>query len=268
MGHFSRLDDWIQIKISGPQTFDYLNGIITLDLETINDNKYYRSAFLTPNAKVRSVYWLKMEGKIVYMYCPGEMKNLLVEDLLKYKLSMDVKLEDISTEVPPLYMVQDETSEVPGLSNENISFTLQNLQQAPTGSELTYDQLKFLMIDNGLLPVEFMSDQNPYEVGINDTISLEKGCFLGQEPLSRMFHRGNLRKYVYRFESTADIKNGISVTHDNNEVGEVIVSKSSPSGSTGFVYVNRLQDDMSQLLADSYSITVGKKVGYYPTITR
>ena len=83
------------IRISGPELMDYLNGFVTFDLEKVG-SQTQRCAFLTRHAKIRSLFWIKKIDQGLLFYCPEEMKQNLVEDLLKYKLSLDVKLEDIT----------------------------------------------------------------------------------------------------------------------------------------------------------------------------
>ncbi|MHA2031288.1 MAG: hypothetical protein ACW99Q_18070, partial [Candidatus Kariarchaeaceae archaeon] len=99
------LRSWTVIKISGPDKKEYLNGIITFDLDGL-DNKICQSMFLTPKAKIRSIFWLIEINDEYIIYVPPTMKIPLVEDLLKYKLNMNVKLEDITDETPDLYLVQ------------------------------------------------------------------------------------------------------------------------------------------------------------------
>ena len=92
MDSWVNISDWLEIKISGSQTIEYLNGIITRDLTSINNNEFARSAFLTHKGKIKSVFWVtKNQQNEVLLFCHPMMKNNLIEDLLKYKLNMDVK---------------------------------------------------------------------------------------------------------------------------------------------------------------------------------
>ena len=45
---------------------------------------------------------------------------------------------------------------------------------------------------------EINGETNPYELGLGDTISLDKGCYLGQESISRIFRSKSL-KYQLRY---------------------------------------------------------------------
>lgn len=252
------LSDWIQIKISGPDTINYLNGIITKDLYQIQDNEFSRSAFLTPNAHIRSVYWVWKRDDAVFLFCPPMMKQALIEDLLKYKLSMDVKLEDISEETPPLYLIEGQ-EKIPGLSFGDTSFVFVNKDDPPNGTEMSYLEFQNLLVENGVLPVEYMVDHNPFEVGISDAISLEKGCFLGQEPISRMYHRGNPRKYVYQIEGHSLTK-GDDIFQYDNQVGAIL----AVSDKIGLTFIRRNVDPLDNLHTKNGEIKVLGRIGSYP----
>ena len=58
MDSWVNISDWLEIKISGSQTIEYLNGIITRYITSINNNEFARSAFLTHKGKIKSVFWV------------------------------------------------------------------------------------------------------------------------------------------------------------------------------------------------------------------
>ena len=131
------------------------------------------------------------------------MKNNLIEDLLKYKLNMDVKLEDISSDTDDLYLVNSDKL-IQGLYFGDSYLVFQHSKNKPKGNEIKQSKFNSILIQNGILPSQFMIDLNPIETGVFDMIDLDKGCFLGQEPVSRMYHRGNPRKYLYHLQIDPD----------------------------------------------------------------
>jgi len=265
MSYFVELNDWIEIKVSGPQRIEYLNGIITKDLLQVKNGEVVRSAFLTPKAKIRSVYWLKKEEDAIYFYCPAEMKKALVEDLLKYKLSMDVTLEDITEESNTLYLITSDLK-IPGLSNGDIGFEFVHATTEPDGERLAYPEFIDLLIDSGIIPPNsLMADQNPYELGIDDVISLEKGCFLGQEPISRMYHRGNPRQYVYQVEFDGKDNSESKLMQGDDEVGQILIT----TKNKGLAYIRRTIDDFDNITTpDNTLVKVKQRIGSYPVNDR
>jgi len=263
---FVDLRSWTIIKISGPQKLDYLNGIVTFELEGLASKGFMRCAFLTHNAKIRSIYWIVEINESYIFYCPPVFKDNLIEDLLKYKLSMDVKLEDITTEIFPLYLqINEGSNPIQGLSI-NSSSKFVNLEQEPKNL-ISYEYYKTQLIIGGVTPPNLMLNQIPYEVGINDAISLNKGCFLGQEPISRMFNRGKPRKYLYTIQSGSDLELS-NVSQSDENVGEILQVVNYNDLFYGIAYIKSTQTDFEELKQGNYEISNVRRIGNYPEIIR
>ncbi|MDH5403777.1 MAG: hypothetical protein OEZ01_07870 [Candidatus Heimdallarchaeota archaeon] len=262
---FIYLNDWIIIKISGNERMEYLNGIVTQNIEKQEFNKYYRSAFLSPQAKIRSIFWIKKLEDHFILICPDHMKNNLIEDLLKYKLSMNIKLEDITKETPKLYLQFELNDEVPGF--ENIKGNFIQTDQIIEGEEIKIDALNAYLITNGIPPMNIFLGENPYEIGLNDAVSLEKGCFLGQEPLSRMYHRGRPRKYLYSFEIQGKTSTN-TIRVNETEVGTVVAMTQKPNQNQGIAFLNSNLKGNEVYNIDQLKLYNIKRIGSYPEIKR
>lgn len=260
---YVNLSKWTVLRVSGPDSLNYLNGIVSFDLEKL-DGTIRRCAFLNPQAKIRSIFWIENKEDEYWIYAPPEMKENLIEDLLKFKLSMDVKLEDVTDEIPPLVLGKSKLKlEGLYLKNSNFSFSI-DLKTQDLKS-INYDQFKLELIKNGVLTPELAIDQNPYEIGMNDMISLEKGCFLGQEPISRMFHRGKPRKLIYfiNFKNQIDDKK-ISIQDINMNILEI---KEIGNEFYGFAFIN-YGADISKLKSQSDDFYEIRLTGNYPNFIR
>ena len=51
---------------------------------------------------------------------------------------------------------------------------------------------------------EINGETNPYELGLGDTISLDKGCYLGQESIARIFRSKSLKYQLRYWESNGN----------------------------------------------------------------
>ena len=212
------LSSWKVIKISGNDTVDYLNGIITLELLSLSENQTRRSAFLTPRGKIKSIFWVRKNSDSFTFFCPPEMQTELIEDLLKYKLSMMVTLEDLSNEIEGLYLKKIDSEGTEGLSSENCNYQI-IIEKIPETTQ-SYQNYKEQMVLRQLPQPESYVGEIPWEIGLADLINLDKGCFLGQEPISRMINRGRLRKYLY-FGKISDSDSN-ALTFNDKEVGTII----------------------------------------------
>jgi folate-binding protein YgfZ len=90
--------------------------------------------------------------------------------------------------------------------------------------EIPLQALDHLRLEAGIpmSPNEIDGKRLPQEVDLDDTVSLTKGCFLGQETMARLAHRGQLRKRLtgWILEDEISPSSG-AVFKDGVEVGEV-----------------------------------------------
>ena len=68
MNSWVNISDWLEVKVSGSQTIEYLNGIITRDITLINNDEFVRSAFLTHKGKIKSVFWVTKNQQMNFYY--------------------------------------------------------------------------------------------------------------------------------------------------------------------------------------------------------
>ena len=162
--NYVQLDKWTIIKVSGKDSIIYLNGIVTNDIESISNNTI-RSAFLTPKAKIRSIFWIRKINDNFLLYCPKEMREPLIEDLLKFNHNVEVKLDDISEESAQLYLIKSVVKNAPGFDTEDRGFNFVNKEFPPEGMGINYNEFKGWLIKNGNIAPDFLLGENPFEVG-------------------------------------------------------------------------------------------------------
>jgi folate-binding protein YgfZ len=91
-------------------------------------------------------------------------------------------------------------------------------------------------VESGL-PVygfEATEDRIPLEVGLAESISTEKGCYLGQETIIRVLHRGKVNRALFglRFESNQIPGIPAEITIDGKNAGELTSVVQSPHTGT------------------------------------
>jgi folate-binding protein YgfZ len=81
----------------------------------------------------------------------------------------------------------------------------------------------------------------PQEAGLNErAVSFTKGCYVGQETVARLFHRGKPNRHLRGLRSAAPIPPGTVLAHAGREVGKVTSSANSPRlGPIGLALVRR-----------------------------
>ena len=153
----------IKILIYGEERIDFIQNIITNDI--LNESKSLYSYILTPQGKILFEIKINLTNDCLEIICSNDQS-----DLLSY-LEKYAKLSDIS-----LQKFQ--------------------LDKANFGESYFLDSLKMGKIDTNFLP---HSTLNPSEVH-DEYINYQKGCFVGQEVVSRIKHRQLQKKNILIFE--------------------------------------------------------------------
>src|SRR5210317_1509761 len=153
----------IKILIYGEERIDFIQNIITNDI--LNESKSLYSYILTPQGKILFEIQINLMNDCLEIICSNDQS-----DLLSY-LEKYAKLSDIS-----LQKFQ--------------------LDKANFGESYFLDSLKMVKIDTNFLP---HSTINPSEVH-DEYINYQKGCFVGQEVVSRIKHRQLQKKNILVFE--------------------------------------------------------------------
>ena len=102
------------------------------------------------------------------------------------------------------------------------------------GRPVGYDALETLRIEAGIPRYGRDMDESNVvtETNLDDAVSYTKGCYVGQEIIIRIKHRGHVAKKLagLMFDTTTVIKEGTPVQGSNgNEVGRVTSSAFSPT---------------------------------------
>jgi folate-binding protein YgfZ len=84
------------------------------------------------------------------------------------------------------------------IENENLDYT-----------KVTKKDLEIWKIRQGIpgFDREINGETNPYELGLADIIKLDKGCYLGQEAIARLFRSKSLKYQLRSWEAYGDVEN-------------------------------------------------------------
>jgi len=205
------------VKVAGEDARKFLNGLLTTDIAKVTPERASFSALLTPQGKIMVdmivVEAAAEDGGGFFLDCPRALGKMLVDRLNFYKLRAKVIVEDLS-EVLGVIAMWDGAGETeyglcyadprlpalgsrcmlpPHLAAEAASDLGAALVQA---SEYEAHRIT-LGAPRGGLDFNY-SDAFPHEADMDQLngIDFEKGCYVGQEVVSRVEHRGIARKRV------------------------------------------------------------------------
>ncbi len=205
MNEAIRLENRGVIAVSGADATDFLQGILTNDIHLCRGPSAIYTGLLTPQGKLLFDFFVVgHEGGYLIDADSGETDNLL-KRLMFYRLRADVEL----SERPDLALCVSLGESAPPPSSALISFRDPRHDHAGIRHILPGDEAanclaapqKWLAHRIALGLPEAGSDYAygdcfPHDIAMDQLngIGFQKGCYVGQEVVSRMQHRGTARK--------------------------------------------------------------------------
>jgi folate-binding protein YgfZ len=207
------------VKVSGEDARNFLNGLVTTDLTPLRPGLGRFGALLTPQGKI-TVDFLITEapaghGGGFLLDCPRALAQGLADKLGFYKLRAKVAVENLSDSLGVLAAWDGEPAVKPDLAfADPRSAALGRRILAPAelaqkvadliGADLVessaYDAHRIATgVPRGGLDFTY-GDAFPHETNMDRLhgVDFDKGCYVGQEVVSRMQHRGTARTRTVR----------------------------------------------------------------------
>ena len=207
------LEDRAVIRVSGEDATSFLQGLLTNDVERLHPSEARYSALLTPQGKILfDMIVVRMAGGAEPSYlidCTGAQAADLTKRLGFYKLRAKVAIADKSAERAVAAFWGAEPASVEGLlyadpRDPRLGWrgVLPRPVAAAIGTEHVneYEGLRIAVgAPKGGLDFAY-ADAFPHDANFDllHGVDFEKGCYVGQEVVSRMKHRGTARKRVAR----------------------------------------------------------------------
>ncbi|WP_298260417.1 folate-binding protein [Bradyrhizobium sp.] len=207
------------VKVSGETARDFLNGLITTDTARLEPGQGRFGALLTPQGKI-TIDFLITEappghGGGFLIDCPKALAQALTDKLTFYRLRAKVGIENLSDRLGVLAAWDGDAALKPDLTftdPRNPELGLRILvpaELAPKaagliGAELidakSYEAHR-IAVGAPRGGLDFMyGDAFPHETNMDRLhgVDFDKGCYVGQEVVSRMQHRGTARTRTVR----------------------------------------------------------------------
>jgi tRNA-modifying protein YgfZ len=208
------LDDRGVVRVSGEDAASFLQGVLTNDVEKLGAHEARYAALLTPQGKILFdflVVRLPADGGAAFaLDCAAAQAPDLAKRLSFYKLRAKVTISDESADHCVLAHWGGEPENAPG------GIVYADPRAAELGCREILPRAKGLAIGEASVAdyealrislgvpkggVDFVyADAFPHEANLDllHGVDFEKGCYVGQEVVSRMKHRGGARKRIVR----------------------------------------------------------------------
>jgi folate-binding protein YgfZ len=289
-----------RIRVSGSEATTFLNGLITNDVKNLAQNRWMPAVFPTVQGRLIGAVRVIRGGEPAFLIDTETASHeAVLKTISRFTLAGDFKVSDVTSETALLTVQGDKAAEivekVTGVSNlpdngvaETNGVTIirashtgedgfdlfidaarkaefQKALEAAGAQPIGEDTFEILRVEAGIARFGQDMDETSVvpETNLDDAVSYTKGCYVGQEIIVRIKHRGHPAKKLtgLRFETDQQVEPGaVILSKENQEIGRVTSAVVSPKlGSIGLGYVRyeHLAEGTPIVVGDGINAIVG-----------
>jgi folate-binding protein YgfZ len=261
------------VKVSGADARGFLNGLFTVDVGKMTPGAARFGALLTPQGKIVADFIVfaaaEEDGGGFLLDCPRALAPALAEKLRFYKLRAKVQIDDLSAALGVMAVWPDQAESEYGpsftdprlpalgtriiLPPDTAADAAKDLGAALVDADVYDTHRVMLGVPRGGMDFSY-GDTFPHEANMDQLggVDFDKGCYVGQEVVSRVEHRGSARSRIVplAYEDHAP-DDGLPVMAGDKQIGVV----GSAVGGTALALL-RL-DRLGDAIAAGTSIEAG-----------
>ena len=264
---FVRRDDRGRLRLRGADRLSYLHGLLTNDIASLQAGASRYAALLTAQGRMIADMNVHELGDMVLIELARSLADPIREHLDRFVITEDVTVEDVTVSLTQVGLYGPGAAAVLAALREPPAITIASTDAGVPGFELMVpiERADGLMaslaaagaieVDGGVIELtrieagipKFLVDMDtttiPLEAGIEDrAISMTKGCYVGQEVIVRVLHRGGGRvaKKLVVLRLSAAVERDDRLWSGDREIGKVTSAADSPRfGAIALGYVQR-----------------------------
>jgi len=249
------------VLVSGEDAKDFLQNIITNDINKVSRKKSVFAALLTPQGKYLNEFFIIQSDKGYLLDCSENSTKELITGLSKYKLRSKVNIKDLSSEfvigVINSFKFQELQKELKLNDNtityrdtpifldprnkdlgariisplEKLYLTIKKLSLNITDSKEYYSLAHKLGVpEKGLINLKDQLFGLEANFEMLQAIDFQKGCFVGQENTARMKLKNKLRRRLLPISSSKKLNIGDEITFNDIKIGKILIDQPYPFG--------------------------------------
>ena len=258
-GQIIILKDRGLISITGEDAKDYLQNIITNDINKVSESNSVFAALLSPQGKYLFDFFVIKNEEGYLLDCDGNSVGELINNLSKYRIRSKWEIKDLSSNYvvgiihyENFKMIQKELNKKESTLHFRDSPIFVDPRDSDLGARiispleklyLTIKKLNLKIVENNSyikkaflkgIPVEgLMSLQNQlFGLEINfeklNAIDFKKGCYVGQENTARMKLKNKIRRQLMPIKTEKSVKIGDEIKYNDYVIGKILIDKPYP----------------------------------------
>jgi folate-binding protein YgfZ len=277
------LEDRGLISITGEDSKNFLQNIITNDVEKVSSSSTIFSALFTPQGKYLFEFFLIKLKNSYLLDCDSKFTNEIINYLSKYKLRSKIQIQDVSSEHVIGIISSDKFLDIQKSENktsDTILYRNSPLFIDPRNNKLgarivstleklhlTIKKLKLKIVEPNIyfvnahslgIPIKGIENLKEQLFGLEanfeelKAVDFKKGCYIGQENTARMKLKNKLRRRLMAITVDHDINTGDEIKFNNTVVGKILINKPLP-----FALIKLFDPDLSDFI--NKKITINDK---------
>ncbi|MDC2987124.1 folate-binding protein [Candidatus Pelagibacter bacterium] len=279
------------ISITGEDIKNFLQNIITNDIEKVSSSASIFSALFTPQGKYLFEFFLIQSKKGYLLDCDNQFTNEIINYLLKYRLRSKIEITDISEDYVIGIINSEKFLDIQKSENktgDTIEFRDSTLFLDPRNKNLgarivsTLEKLHLTIKKLNLkiikpdtyfakahslgIPIKGIQNLKDQLFGLEanfeelNAIDFKKGCYIGQENTARMKLKEKLRRRLLPIYSSEKLNVGEELFYNKVKVGKILIDQPYPFGLIKVVDPNIKEFENTELLANTKKCKILKSV--------
>ena len=260
------------VFVNGKDAKEFLQNIVTNDINKVSDTSSCFASLLTPQGKYLFDFIITKHKNGYFLDCEKRQADKLVDRLNIYKLNSSIEILNLSNEFEVAVIDKEKFLSLEGakdLEGNTIKYNNDTIILDPRLKDLggrIISNLEKLTLSIKNLGLKSGDPKNYYNLShklgipqINtlnlqekifglecnfeelNGIDFKKGCYVGQENTARMKLKNKLRKKLLPLKSKKILKIGSDVNFKNIKIGTVLISDPYP-----FALIKLFDPDFSE----------------------
>jgi tRNA-modifying protein YgfZ len=212
-----------RFRVTGADHLRYLNGQLTQDLKKVTSALALPACITSAKGRLQAEVWVLAESgssgqAALLVDAPGELREALLGRLERYIVADDVTLEDVTGASELLHFPLAQLPDIPELAPFVAAKAARlggagwdvwvpadkfgPLCEALGGRLGSAKDFERLRVQRGIPAwgAELTEDTMPPEAGLDKThVDYHKGCYIGQEVISRLKSVGHVNRALHKF---------------------------------------------------------------------
>ena len=265
------LENFDCFSVSGKDAKKFLNGITTGNILN-SENKVIKTCWLTPNGILKSLIEIVFLDRNLEVIILAGKTNEIIDYFNQIIFPAD---DVLVSELFSIHRIQEIDEFISWRTHQPIFFKKNDKEFEIYKNKLNFlnsNDLKLWKINQAIpsLDMEINGKNNPLELGLKDLIDFNKGCYLGQETMSKIKNVSSLKQEIRVWQSfdsdlNFEVEDKILYTNSakENSVGKITSIFKSDSQIKGLAMIKRKYlDEGSYFYSEIFGkIIINKSVG-------